>query len=244
MRMDVDRPSSTYGHLALQYPTLEDGPKAARLLEALGFSLSSYSPQTSVGPFWHFVIDPQATGGTDRIAYLLPATEPIRAIYAAIREKLAGSPEVTALREAQAKDPEVAFHAAVLVHSLDELEAMVQRVRALAAGDPELKGRARVTLNRARPGTPAVDARMDASPVFKDVTRHTYGPNGVQVFVETDLLVGGPLGDNWVFEFDYVFPGYAENILNRPSTAAPAIIAGSTGPSPRPQIADTGPFPH
>ena len=79
------------------------------------------------------------------------------------------------------------------VPSLEELEQIVLRVQRLAESDPELKGRIKVTLNRARPGTPEVDARMDASPVFAGVTRHTYGPNGVQVFVETDLLAGGPL---------------------------------------------------
>jgi hypothetical protein len=66
---------------------------------------------------------------------------------------------------------------------------------------------------------------MDASPVFWDAARYTYGMNGVQVFVETDLLAGGPLGDNWVFEFDYVFPRYAENILNRPAPVTPTVAA-------------------
>ena len=79
------------------------------------------------------------------------------------------------------------------------------------------KGRVRVIVNRARPGTPEVDA----SPVLAKATRHTYDPNGVQVFVETDLLAGGPLGDNRGFEFVDVFPGYADNILNRATPKAP-----------------------
>ena len=223
--MAQHRPSSNYGHLALHYPTPEDGPKAARLLEALGFHLSYATEATPTGPFWHFVLDEAAEGGTDRIVYLMSMPAPVRAMYGAIREKVGGSDEARALRAAQAEDPELGFHAAIVVHSLEELEATVERVRALGERDPELKGRVRVTLNRARPGTPAVDARMDASPVFADVTRYTYGRNGVQVFVETDLLAGGPLGDNWVFEFDYVFPGYAENILNRPSPETPPVAA-------------------
>jgi hypothetical protein len=109
--------------------------------------------------------------------------------------------------------------------TLEQLEAMVQRIQKLAAEDPELKDRVKLTLNRAKPGTPEVDARMDASPVFGDVTRYTYGRNGVQVFVETDLIAGGPLGDNWVFEFDYVFPGYRDNILNAPTDEAQDILA-------------------
>jgi hypothetical protein len=135
------------------------------------------------------------------------------------------NPAVTALREAQNEDPEFNFHAAVVFPSLEELEEKVRRIQKLATEDPELKGRIKLTLNRAKPGEPAVDERMDASLVFGDVTRYTYGPNGVQVFVETDRISGGPLGDNWVFEFDYVFPGYKDNILNAPSDQAQEILA-------------------
>jgi hypothetical protein len=220
--MTTDCPSTSYGHLALHYPTPADGPKAARLLEALGFHLS-YNEEMPSGNFWHFVLDWQAEGGTDRIVYLMNMPAQIRAVYDAISARLGDSDEVRELRAAQAEDPELGFHAAIVVHSLDELEAMVLRVRALGEDDPDLKSRVRVTVNRARLGTPAVDERMDASPVFASVSRYTYGKNGVQVFVETDLLAGGPLGDNWVFEFDYVFPGYAENILNHPAPETPAI---------------------
>jgi hypothetical protein len=168
--------------------------------------------------------------GVDRILYLLCMPEVIRAVYSEIGSRLAvgtsgESDAVRALREAQAHDPEFGFHTAILIPSLEDLEAMVLRLQRLVASDPELGGRIKVTLNRARPGTAEVDARMDASPVFADLSRHTYGPNGVQVFVETDLLAGGPLGDNWVFEFDYVFPGYKDNILNAPSDEARAAIA-------------------
>lgn len=214
-------PSATFGHLALHYRDRADGALAARLLEALGFHSCYSVPRADSGPFWHFVLDPRAAGGTDRIVYLMQMPPAVRAVYDRIDAAVAGSPEAAALRLAQAHDPELGFHAAVLLHSLEELEAMIVRLRALGAPDGELAGRVRVTLNRARPGTPEVDARMDASPVFADATRHTYGPNGVQVFVETDLLAGGPLGDNWVFEFDYVFPGYDENILSRPTPRAP-----------------------
>ena len=59
-----------------------------------------------------------------------------------------------------------------------------------------------------------VDARLDASPVFGSVTRYAYGRNGVQVFVETDLLKAGQLGDAMVLEFDYIFPGHTDHILS------------------------------
>ena len=221
----LDRPSKTYGHLALHYRKPDEGALTARLLREMGFTECYTMNQPGGGAFYHFVIDEQADRGTDRILYLMCMPEAIRAVYDEIARSLAGSDAVAAYRAAQLHDPEFGFHAAVVTHSLEELEAMVLRLQDLAANDPELKGRLKVTLNRARPGNPVVDARMDASPVFAAATRHTYGPNGVQVFVETDLLCGGPLGDNWVFEFDYVFPGYTDNILNSPSRDAETAIA-------------------
>jgi hypothetical protein len=75
-------------------------------------------------------------------------------------------------------------------------------------------------LNRARPGTAEVDERMDKSPIFSGVRRFTYGRNGIQAFVETDLFVTGALGEKFVFELDYVFPGYSDNILTNPAGVA------------------------
>lgn len=229
--MATGQPSKTFGHLAVHYRNRDEGPLAARLLRELGFT-ECYSMEQpgEGGTFYHFVIDEAANRGIDRIFYLLSMPDVLRSLYAEMRRRLGigtadEAPEVKALRAAQAEDPEFNFHVAIVYPSLEELEAMVLRVQRLAAEDPELGGRIKVTLNRARPGTPEVDARMDASPVFAKVTRHTYGPNGVQVFVETDLICGGPLGDNWAFEFDYVFPGYKDNILNAPSVEAEAAIA-------------------
>ena len=61
---------------------------------------------------------------------------------------------------------------------------------------------------------PEIDARLDVSPIYKDVIRFTYGRNGVQAFVQTDLIVSGPLLEGIVLEFDYVWPGYASHILS------------------------------
>jgi len=228
--MNAQRQSNTYGHLAVHYRKPEEGPLAARLLREIGFTECYSMPQPDGNMFYHFVIDAEANRGTDRIFYLLCMPDLLRKLYDEMHRALhvgeAGeNATVTELRRMQAEDPEFNFHAAVVYHSLEELEEVVQRLQKLAAEDPELKGRIKVTLNRARPGTPEVDKRMDASPVFDRVNRHTYGPNGVQVFVETDLIAGGPLGDNWVFEFDYVFPGYKDNILNAPTDEASAILA-------------------
>lgn len=228
--MEAHRQSKTYGHLAVHYRNPNEGPLAARLLREIGFTECYSMQQPDGNTFYHFVIDEQADRGTDRILYLLCMPEVIRSVYAEIAERLGAgtqdeSAALTALREAQAHDPEFGFHAAIVMPSLEDLEDMVLRLKRLADADPELRNHIKITINRARPGTPEVDARMDVSPVFADVARYTYGPNGVQVFVETDLLAGGPLGDNWVFEFDYVFPGYKDNILNAPSEEAQAAIA-------------------
>jgi len=227
--MTAQNPSRTYGHLAVHYRNPGEGALAARLLREIGFTQCYSMAQPDGNEFYHFVIDEQANRGVDRIFYLMCMPEVLRRLYAEMHSALkVGTAEesaaVTELRAAQAHDPEFNFHAAIVFPSLEELEEKVQQLQKLAAEDPELKGRIKVTLNRAKPGTPEVDARMDASPVFAGVDRYTYGPNGVQVFVETDIIAGGPLGDNWVFEFDYVFPGYKNNILNAPSDDAIAIL--------------------
>ena len=227
--MNAQNPSKTYGHLAVHYRNPEEGPLAARLLREIGFTECYSMAQPDGNEFYHFVIDEQADRGTDRIFYLLCMPDVLRTLYDEMHSALnIGTADenaaVTELRRAQDEDPEFNFHAAVVFPSLEDLEERVQRLQKLAAEDGELKDRIKVTLNRAKPGTPEVDERMDASPVFGDVDRYTYGPNGVQVFVETDLIAGGPLGDNWVFEFDYVFPGYKNNILNAPSDDAIAIL--------------------
>ncbi|MDG2004763.1 MAG: hypothetical protein P8J20_15685 [Novosphingobium sp.] len=227
--MNAQSPSKTYGHLAVHYRNPAEGPLAARLLREIGFTECYSMAQPDGNEFYHFVIDEQANRGTDRIFYLLCMPEVLRKLYDAMHGALKVGTDgedaaVTALRAAQEQDPEFNFHAAIVFPSLEELEERVGRLQQLAAEDEELKDRIKITLNRAKPGTPAVDERMDASPVFGDVDRYTYGVNGVQVFVETDLIAGGPLGDNWVFEFDYVFPGYKNNILNAPSDDAIAIL--------------------
>lgn len=50
--------------------------------------------------------------------------------------------------------------------------------------------------------------------MFGSCSRFAYGSNGVQVFVETDLVRSGQLGESMVFELDYVFPGYDSHILS------------------------------
>jgi len=117
---------------------------------------------------------------------------------------------VRGLRDAIAADPEYTFHVGVLLESLEALEQTILDLQA----DEDLKDRIKVCLNRPRPGNPEVDARLDASPLYGRVERYAYGDNGVQAFIETDLLSSGVLGESLVIELDYVFPNYANHVLS------------------------------
>lgn len=206
------------GHLALHYGKPEDGPIAARLLRLMGLVETQVLPLPN-GNFYRFVVSNQHFAGGDGIVYLscLPEAQAklIGAIHSALGVGTANEHEaVKGFREMMAQDYEASFHFGFLVQSLEELEKLVLTLQDFAANDPELKGRLNIGMNRARPGNPEVDARLDASPVFGNCTRYAYGSAGVQVFVETDLVRSGQLGENMYFEFDYVFPGHSSHVLS------------------------------
>ena len=71
------------------------------------------------------------------------------------------------------------------------------RLKDTNASEPGINGRLKYTVNRVKPGDHEIDALMETSPTFRDATRHCYGRNGCQVFVETDLLASGPLEKIW-----------------------------------------------
>jgi len=209
----------TMGHIALHYPQPEDGPVAARLLELIGLRQTQVLPLADGSNFYRFVVDDRHHDRGDGIIYLSHVPPAQKALHAAIRDALAIGTDVEHatvrhMREALKADPEYSFHVGLLTSSLEELETLVQTLREKAIHDPALKGRIGIIINRPIPGDAAVDARLDASPVFGKVARHAYGRNGVQVFIETDLLVSGPLGESMVIEIDYVFPGSASHILS------------------------------
>lgn len=206
------------GHLALHYGTAQDGPVASRLLQELGLKETQVLPLPG-GNFYRFVVDDGHFARGDGIVYLSALPEPQARLIAAIRAALrVGTDDeddaVTGYRAMMATDYEASFHFGFLVASLEQLEQIVLRLRALNESDPALKGRLDIGMNRARRGNAPVDARLDASPVFGDCTRYAYGSNGVQVFVATDLVRAGQLGENMVFELDYVFPGSDSHILS------------------------------
>ncbi len=212
------------GHLALHYAGLEDGPLAARLLSLFGLIETQALPLPD-GNFYRFVVNPGHFARGDGIVYLsaLPAPQVrlIETIHTALGIGIGigigtghEHEAVTAYRAMLAADPEASFHFGFLVPRLEELEALVIALRDLAANDPDYRDRIRISMNRARPGDAEVDARLDASPVFGDCTRFAYGQGGVQVFVETDLIRAGQLGEAMHFEFDYVFPDRVSHILS------------------------------
>ncbi|WP_207974448.1 hypothetical protein [Parafrankia sp. BMG5.11] len=210
-------PARSLGHIALHYGDASDGPAAAKLLTALGFEETQMLPLPH-GNFYRFVVDGSHFAKGDGIIYLsaLPEAQMnlIAATHAALGVGTAEQhPAVEAMRAALIADPEASFHFGFLCHSLKELEERIACLRVQAETDPDLKGRLKVTMNRARPGDADVDARLDASPLFGDVTRYAYGRNGVQVFVETDILKASQLGDSAILEFDYIFPGKDNHLL-------------------------------
>lgn len=216
----MSSPQNTLGHVALHYGRPEDGPAAAALLELLGFVAREEILLPDGTSFYHFLVDPDGPNNGDGILYLSPLRRSHRWLYDSIREALAlgtesEHPAVAKVRASEQSDPEAGFHVGFLMRSLETLEARIGAAQAAAAAMPELRGRVEFVFNRAKPGDAEIDARMDASPLFKTATRHTFGRNGVQAFVRTDLITGGPLGDGVVLEFDYVFPGYPENMLTK-----------------------------
>lgn len=210
--------ATTIGHLALHYGAASDGPAAAKLLTLLGFTETQMLPLPG-GNFYRFVVDDRHHAAGDGIIYLSVVPEPQQALVDTIRAALKVGeidehPCVAGMRGMLEADPEASFHLGFLVPSLDRLEQIVLGLKEAAANDPDLKGRVEFGFNRARPGDRDVDARLDASPVFGSVTRYAYGRNGVQVFVKTDLLKSGTLGEGAVLELDYVFPGKTSHILS------------------------------
>jgi hypothetical protein len=213
------RPARTMGHFALHYAKPNEGPLAARLLSLLGFINTQSLPLPNGTLFYRFVVDQKNVSGGDGIVYLSAVPPAQQAVIDAMRAALrVGSseehPAVGGLRAAQEADPEYGFHVGILLESLESLEETVLNLRKLAEVDPELKGRLKVVLNRSLPGTPEVDARLDASPLYGSVTRYAYGRNGVQAFITTDILSSGPLGEDLVVELDYIFPGYDRHVLS------------------------------
>jgi len=202
------------GHVSLHYGRPEEGPLAARLLSALGFTQADFMVLPDGSDFYRFVVDPKHAERADGILFLSVSPAEQRALGATISDALkvdtpAPHPAVSAWRDALANLPEMNFHIGFLVSTLEEAERIVLDVQALNEKDDAFRGRLKASWNRAQRGDPAVDARLDASPVFAGKGSYVYEPiAAVQVFIESDIIVCGPLQDRMMLEFDYVFPGF------------------------------------
>lgn len=207
------------GHVALHYNKAEEGPLAARLLTLLGFVETQDLILPDGSHFYRFVVDARHHARGDGIIYLSVVPEVQQNLVAAMREALRigtadEHPSVAAMRQALDSDPEASFHIGMLMESLDELEERFLALEEANRTDPQLEGRLKITYNRALKGDDEVETRLDASPIYGKVERFAYGRNGVQAFVETDILSSGTLGETTVLEFDYVFPNKANHVLS------------------------------
>ncbi|MFT4053652.1 MAG: hypothetical protein QM681_04030 [Novosphingobium sp.] len=207
------------GHYALHYRRDEEGPLAARLLTLMGFTETQDMLLPNGTHFYRFVIDAKHHSRGDGIIYLSAVPEAQRKLLDTVHEALRigaadEHPAVGEMRTQVANDPEYGFHVGTLLDSLEELETMMQGLEEANRSHPELKGRLSLTYNRALRGSDEVDARLDASPIYGGCERYCYGRNGVQAFVETDILSSGTLGESMVLEFDYVFPNVDRHILS------------------------------
>jgi len=207
------------GHMALHYKNKEEGPLAARLLSMLGYVETQDLLLPNGAHFYRFVVDPRHSPRGDGIVYLslIPAAQRdlMKVIHGALNVGTDNEhPAVIAMRRKLDEDPEYSFHYGTLLERLEDLENIFLALEDANKNDPELKGRLKLVYNRSLPGNPDVDARLDASPIYGGVTRYAYGKNGVQAFLETDVLSSGILGETMMLEFDYVFPGYDRHVLS------------------------------
>lgn len=206
------------GHLAVHYYDAPDAEVAAKLMRAIGLQETQMLPLPQ-GNFYRYVVGSSHFSRGDGIIYMSALPEPQRQLIDAITIKLGvgtaeEDPSVQGFRAMMEQDPEASFHFGFLMHSLEELEAIVLDLRNKAENDPDFKGRLNIVLNRAMKGDADVDARLDASPIYADATRFAYGRRGVQAFIETDILRSGQLGDKMVIELDYIFPDSENHILS------------------------------
>ncbi len=207
------------GHIALHYGKPAEGPLAARLLTMLGFVETQDLELPDGTHFYRFVVDAKHQGRGDGIFFLSAVPEAQRKLVSAVHDALKigtadEHPAVTEMRGHLDRDPEYSFHIGTLVESLDELEERFLALEEANRSDPELKGRLKVTYNRALKSDADVEARLDASPIYGKVDRFAYGRNGVQAFLETDVLSSGTLGESAFLEFDYVFPDKKSHVLS------------------------------
>ena len=180
------------GHVALGIGP-GDGPAAAELLRALGLDVTDNGP-SKMGDSWYTaLVDPATFEGLENLFFVVPTSHEQRALEASMA--IVDTAEFLASKRA---NPESASHVALAYRDLDALEAAIRRVREL--------DRVSVRIFRAKRGHADVDARMDTSDIFGQITEEAFVDRTVQVFVHTDLVSTSLLCLGQTIELDYVFP--------------------------------------
>ena len=218
-------------HLVLLYRP-GDADAACRLLQLLGCEIQNMGAHRQTTQEWFTVKIDATSTMTENVAYLLPAAPDQLALDDAIARTLgtrsasdggsAGSPasEYRAYSELVANDPERTFHFGIRFSSFDALEACALAAARAGQEEPGIEGRASICMQfRPLAGTDAaMDARVDASPLFTPETRPSLGKRGVQVYVRTDLFAPGSLAMDHVIELQFEFPTDDERLTgNRDS---------------------------
>ena len=188
----------TFSHVALAVGRGE-GPLAARLLSHLGLAVNDNGPSLLGDPWYTAIVD-EATygGGLEHLGFFVV---PVSDAQVELERTIAGTPAAEALMAEKRRKPDSSSHVALAYESLDTLE---QAVTALLA-DAELHGRVDVLRFRPEEATPAIEARLDGSPVYADATRVRYLADGVQAFVQTDVVSAGLLSVGQSFELNHTF---------------------------------------
>lgn len=214
----IEKDDLRISHVNLHYRDAEDGPLAAELLEILGLTRTQELAFDDGNTFYRFTTYASDTNRPEGIVYLSRLPAEIASLVAHSRSSLfadTDSPHdsVAAARTAQDQDPELNFHVGFLIGSLQKLETRIQKLQTMEREDARFRGRIKFVFNRPPRRHPEEDARLDASPIFGDSDRFTFGYHGVQAFVVTDLVVSGPLAEAMSFELDYVFPDQENHML-------------------------------
>lgn len=188
----------TFSHVALGVGRGE-GPLAARLLGHLGLAVTDNGPSLLGDPWYTAVVDETTyTGGMEQLGFFVV---PVSDAQVELERTIAGTAAAEALLAEKRRKPDSSSHVALAYRSLEGIE---DAVAALLADD-ELCGRVDVLRFRPEFTTPAVDERLDASPVYAGATRVRYLSDGVQAFVQTDVVSAGLLAVGQSFELNYTF---------------------------------------
>jgi hypothetical protein len=192
------------GHLALHY--LPGNERAARrLLELMGATLVDNGPDPGNDGFCTILLDGATGNHADNIMFMSPA----RPSQVALEEAIASSvPQqaVDGYLASTVTNPESISHIGIRYASLEKLEDVLAGLKQASGPGGELEGQIEFSMYRARRGLDAaVDARMDASPVFDGTESEAFANHWIQCFVKTKIVGFGLLSFGQIFELDYVF---------------------------------------